>query len=306
MAWTQLLPAIALSLLVAPAAQAQLVSPDDSDGDGVLDAEDNCLFAPNAAQIDADADGYGNACDADLNNDGVINVQDLGILRSVFFTNDLVADLTGDGVVNFADLGAMKQAFFQQPGPAGVARWIGGTAGHWTEATNWLPAEVPSFLQHIVIDTPAAVTLTADVPAQSLAVRSAQIDSAVTLCGGLLFTDYGVRVDGELTLDCSATLIAGTGVAVGGALRTAQDARIEDTVLYNEPDQAGTLEVGPTSFADLNDVSLALDARVADGGALLLTGDTSLSDAVLTVEAGLSGASLLRVETLNGLVGSGS
>jgi len=37
--------------------------PDDGDGDGVLDATDNCPTAPNADQADDDGDGIGDTCD---------------------------------------------------------------------------------------------------------------------------------------------------------------------------------------------------------------------------------------------------
>ncbi|MEO1576696.1 MAG: hypothetical protein AAFU65_17245, partial [Pseudomonadota bacterium] len=76
------------------------------------------LLVANADQRDTDGDGFGNACDADLNNDGVINVIDLGILRTVFFTADPDADFNGDGTVNVVDLGIMRSAFFGAPGPA--------------------------------------------------------------------------------------------------------------------------------------------------------------------------------------------
>ncbi|MEO1576009.1 MAG: dockerin type I domain-containing protein, partial [Pseudomonadota bacterium] len=59
-------------------------------------------------------------CDADLNNDNVINVVDLGLLRAVFFSNDADADFNGDGVVNVIDLGIMRQSFFGAPGPSGL------------------------------------------------------------------------------------------------------------------------------------------------------------------------------------------
>ena len=97
-------------------AQAQVVVAN-SDGDSVPDDLDNCLLIDNEDQRDTDGDGFGNACDADLNNDGVINVVDLGLLRSVFFTNDPNADLNGDGVVNVVDLGILRAQFFGEPGP---------------------------------------------------------------------------------------------------------------------------------------------------------------------------------------------
>jgi hypothetical protein len=93
----------------------------DADGDGVADAADNCTLVPNADQRDTNGDGFGNICDADLNNDNVVNFIDLGILRSVFFTADPDADLNGDGSVNFVDLGIMRATFFGPPGPSGVA-----------------------------------------------------------------------------------------------------------------------------------------------------------------------------------------
>src|SRR5688500_5041537 len=39
--------------------------PTDSDGDGVLDDDDNCVDVPNDAQADVDVDGIGDFCDAE-------------------------------------------------------------------------------------------------------------------------------------------------------------------------------------------------------------------------------------------------
>ncbi|MFK7887341.1 MAG: thrombospondin type 3 repeat-containing protein [Gammaproteobacteria bacterium] len=92
----------------------------DSDNDGVADDMDNCSTLANADQVDSNGDGYGNACDADFNNDCVVNVVDLGIMRTVFFTADADTDLNNDGVVNVLDLGLLRTQFFAAPGPSGL------------------------------------------------------------------------------------------------------------------------------------------------------------------------------------------
>lgn len=96
-------------------------SPPDFDEDGVRNFMDNCLFEANGNQRDTNADGFGNICDPDLNDDLAINAVDLGILKSRFFTADPDADFNGDGFVNPVDLGIMKARFFTAPGPSGIA-----------------------------------------------------------------------------------------------------------------------------------------------------------------------------------------
>ncbi len=48
----------------------------DGDGDGVLNAADNCPGDPNAEQLDTDNDGDGDACDYDDDNDNCADVDD--------------------------------------------------------------------------------------------------------------------------------------------------------------------------------------------------------------------------------------
>ena len=98
----------------------------DADGDGVPDASDNCTQVSNPTQCDSNGDGYGNACDADLDGSGVINFVDLAIMRTAFFTSpgdpawNPDADLDCNGAVSFPDLGIMKASFFGVPGPSGL------------------------------------------------------------------------------------------------------------------------------------------------------------------------------------------
>lgn len=95
---------------------------DDSDGDGIPDDLDNCILVPNPDQRDSDGDGYGNACDGDLDNNGFVNFADLAILQARFGTRDADADLDGNGVVNFADLARFRELFGRRPGPSGLVR----------------------------------------------------------------------------------------------------------------------------------------------------------------------------------------
>jgi uncharacterized protein (TIGR03382 family) len=47
------------------------VDDQDRDGDGILDVDDNCPETPNTVQDDRDGDQLGDACDSDLDGDGL-------------------------------------------------------------------------------------------------------------------------------------------------------------------------------------------------------------------------------------------
>jgi photosystem II stability/assembly factor-like uncharacterized protein len=99
---------------------------DDADGDGVPDSGDNCTEVANASQCDTNGDGYGNACDADVDNSGITNFADLALLRAAFFTTPADpewnpdADFDCNDAIGFTDLGVMKGGFFLPPGPSGI------------------------------------------------------------------------------------------------------------------------------------------------------------------------------------------
>lgn len=95
--------------------------PSDLDLDGVLDSIDNCTLANNTSQFDSDGDGFGNACDPDLNNDCIVNFLDLTAFSSVFLSADDDADFNEDGVVNFLDFVTLSEFFLLEPGPSALA-----------------------------------------------------------------------------------------------------------------------------------------------------------------------------------------
>ena len=92
----------------------------DTDGDGVPDVNDNCTLVPNPTQCNGDSDAFGNHCDADFNNDGIVNGLDIGPLKAAFGTADATTDLNCDGIVNGLDIGPLKAMFGNAPGPSGL------------------------------------------------------------------------------------------------------------------------------------------------------------------------------------------
>ena len=99
----------------------------DTDGDGIVDPKDNCRLTSNAAQQDANADGYGNICDADINNSGTVTTADFGLLRSVlgqaagFSPTAAASDMNSSSTVTTADFGLLRARLGTTPGPSGLS-----------------------------------------------------------------------------------------------------------------------------------------------------------------------------------------
>ncbi len=87
-------------------------NPDgDTDGDGVINADDDCPFVANADQSDTDGDGIGDVCDTQENacSNGVDDDQDGAIdcddenCATMPVCSDPTGDVDGDGVANAED-----------------------------------------------------------------------------------------------------------------------------------------------------------------------------------------------------------
>lgn len=75
----------------------------DSDGDGVIDASDNCVSVANANQADFDGDSLGDACDPDDDNDQMPDDWELANGLNPFNSADAGADPDGDGATNVVE-----------------------------------------------------------------------------------------------------------------------------------------------------------------------------------------------------------
>ncbi len=120
----------------------------NSDADARGDACDNCRMVNNMdagqvanapgtlrAQLDADKDGFGNICDADINNSGSTATSDYTLLRNVLnhldsettctapcvAANIIKSDMNGSGSVTTADYTLLRNRLNTAPGPSGLA-----------------------------------------------------------------------------------------------------------------------------------------------------------------------------------------
>jgi hypothetical protein len=91
-----------LRIAQASASMAGCGSPPDSDGDRIPDGDDICPAVPDPHQRDNDADGLGDACDGDDDNDGVPDAG-LDADNCPFSPNPLQTDTDGDGAGDRCD-----------------------------------------------------------------------------------------------------------------------------------------------------------------------------------------------------------
>ncbi len=100
----------------------------DTDSDGINDGLDNCTLVSNATQIDSNGDGYGNICDADINNSGLTTATDFNLLRGCL--NQLgyptgtatcqASDMNATGTVTATDFNLLRTRINTAPGPSGL------------------------------------------------------------------------------------------------------------------------------------------------------------------------------------------
>ena len=278
--------AVCVAILASAMSTESVAGGIDTDGDGVVDSLDNCLLVNNPLQGDGDADGFGNACDTDLNNDLVTNVVDLGLLRDRFFTADAAADFNEDGVVNVVDLGILRLAFFQPPGPGPAIVWVGPLVGNWDNPAHWQPARIPVATDFVVIETGPAGRVTFDgVGGAPGSIANLTTDAELVVADTTLSVQRNVVSTADLTVQAS------------GVLQVAQDLRVEGDLLINDGTIAeariveamvpGPVLVDGTSPV-LDGVTLARDVLIGNEQVLTITNGLTLEGADLRLQQNVS------------------
>ena len=113
--------AMSIGLFGISAAALSADIKSDKDKDGIVDVLDNCVHIANPNQIDFDADGFGNQCDGDFNNDKKITREDFSNFKRRFETGHPSADINENGKLDEADHSEMKRLMEQgESGPSSI------------------------------------------------------------------------------------------------------------------------------------------------------------------------------------------
>jgi hypothetical protein len=96
----------------------------DSDGDGISDALDNCPSVANANQENLDDDAQGDACDTDIDGDGLPNDWESSLGLNPDLATDGQGDLDGDGATNAQEYRAGTDATDPLDSPAARAQKV--------------------------------------------------------------------------------------------------------------------------------------------------------------------------------------
>lgn len=232
----------------------------DDDGDGVLDAQDNCRAVANAGQQNVDGDELGDACDPcsyvfgatlDRDGDGIAAASD----NCPAAANAAQTDTDGDGIGDPCD---------PRPGTADTRRCFDDFSTDvpalWPLASPWSWLGTPE--SAMIFHTPAAT------PPFSLAARTSGLPPTRGAVQIELQTP-GTMLGAETGIGIGATRceLVGTGTGVRLRLSEASGMLAEQPLAFSAQRMMVTLGYDASQ--------LACTAHQADGARLAITASTA-------------------------------
>ena len=92
----------------------------DNDNDGVPDSSDNCINVENPNQEETDGDIFGDACDGDFDNSGLVDLEDFSVFLGLLGQPGPKGDFNKSGIVDLGDHSIMLGMIGNAPGPSGL------------------------------------------------------------------------------------------------------------------------------------------------------------------------------------------
>jgi UDP-3-O-[3-hydroxymyristoyl] glucosamine N-acyltransferase len=262
-----------------------MLAPPDQDGDGIVDSNDNCATIPNADQMDADGDGYGDAC---VPVGGVAGNATLGLGPVVGLNSQVRRNVT---IGDFANLG--DNVIVNRNTVAGNNLIVGDdsqiarnvTLGNNVElGSNVRVGRFAELENDVLVGDGSVIGNSASIGAGAVIGNNVRIEPGAVIEPGAIIGDNAVIRRGA-TVGAGAQV--GAGAVVGNSAQVGANAVIGDGVSIGRRTQIGEgVQVG-------NSTDIARDLVVPAG--TTIGSNTRIAENV-TIGTGVQIGSNVRVE----------